>query len=271
MSKLIIFASPIGNIEEISNFFIKRINELDLLFCEDTRVTKKLLNLLKIRRKIELISYHKFNENKKLHECIALIKSKKCGLISDAGYPTICDPGFLLINECYKNNIETEVVNGPSAIMHALTQCGFDTKNFIFLGFLERKENAIIEQINKALKNECPIVFFEAVHRINNTLKILKKMKLNNRIYIGRELSKKFETITRNNIKNISEQIEKGEFVVIIENFKNNKNELINDDLIKDYNKLIELGLKSKNACKFLAYKHNLKSNDLYNKLTKEK
>lgn len=270
MSKLYVFASPIGNIGDISNNFIESIKKIDILFCEDTRVSSKLLSLLNIKKDIEFISYHKFNESKKLDFCIKMIKNKTCGLISDAGYPTISDPGYLLIDECYKNNINVEIINGPSSITHALSQCGFNTKNFIFLGFLERSEKLILDQIKKALKNNCPIVFFESVHRINKTIEILKKLKINNMLYIGRELTKKFETVTRDNLQNIKEQYEKGEFVLILDNSENKNFNY--DEFRDDFNLLCELGLKAKDACKYISYKNkNVSANDIYNYFIKEK
>ncbi len=265
MNKLYVFASPIGNINDISKNFIELINKVDVLFCEDTRNTLKLLKLLNINKKIELISYHKFNEVKNLDICINKIQQNVCGLISDAGYPTISDPGYILVNECYKHNINVVIINGPSSMVHAVAQCGFDTRNFIFLGFLERSEKLIIKQINKAMINNCPIVFFESVHRINQTIDILKKMNIDNHmLYIGRELTKKFETVTRDYVKNIEPQIEKGEFVLVLDNFKTN---MIDYNVyIEDIKLLVEYGLKMKDACKFIAYQNNdVSANELYN------
>ena len=265
MNKLFVFASPIGNINDVSKNFIDSIKEIDVLFCEDTRNTSKLLSLLNIDKKIELISYHKFNEIKNLENCIARIKQKSCGLISDAGYPTISDPGYILINKCYEHNIDIIIINGPSAILHAISQCGFNTRNFIFIGFLERSEKLIIEQINQALKCNCPIVFFESVHRINHTIDILKTMNIDNHmLYIGRELTKKFESVTRNYIKNIPPQVEKGEFVLVLDNCKSK--EMNYDSYVNDVNLLIEYGLKLKDACKFIAHQNkNISANELYN------
>ena len=270
MNSLYVIATPIGNIKDISTNFLETINQLDVLFCEDTRVTAKLLSSLEIKKDIKLISVHKFNEKAKIDSCLELIKTKQCGYVSDAGYPTISDPGYLLVDACYQNEIKVEVIDGPSAVTHALAQCGFDTRRFFFLGFLSRTEKEIQKEINDALKNNCPVVIFEAVHRINQTLNYLKKMELKNRIYIGRELTKKFETVTRDYICNLTEQVEKGEFVIIIEPIVSEVDVDINH-LIPDYEELIKLGLKPKDACKFIAYKNpSLKANDLYQQLSRK-
>lgn len=272
--RLVVFASPIGNVNDISKNFLDEINNIDVLFCEDTRVTSKLLSLLNINKKIKLISFHKFNEVNKIEECIELIKTNNCGLISDAGYPTISDPGYILVNHCYDVGINVSVVDGPSSITHALAQCGFNTRNFIFLGFLERNEKQIISKINDALKNNCPIVFFESVHRINRTIEILKSTGLNNMLYIGRELTKKFETVTRLPLQLIDTQIEKGEFVLILDNsikmVNNNQDDL--SIFYNDYKELVSLGLKQKDACKYIASKNEgITANDLYNFFIKGK
>lgn len=245
-NKLIVFATPIGNIKDVSENFLKYIEDIDVLFCEDTRVTSKLLFLLEVKKKPFLISYHKYNEVEKLQYIIDLIKEKKCGLISDAGYPAISDPGFILIDKCHLENIKIEIINGPSSITHAIAQSGFDCKNFIFLGFLDRNKEKMLKQIRFALQNECPIIIFESVHRINSTIDNIKRLNLDNKMYVGRELTKKFETVTRDYIYNIKEQIEKGEFVIIIDN-QNSKKELINFQIYEeDIKKLINLGLKEK-------------------------
>ena len=269
MANLFLLATPIGNIQDVSEHFKDTLDQIDILFCEDTRVTGKLLSLIGIKKKIQLKAVHKFNETKMLDECISLIKQHQCGYVSDAGYPTISDPGYLLVNACYQHDIRVDVIDGPSALTHALAQCGFDTRRFLFLGFLSRTEKDIQAEITSAFKSECPIVIFEAVHRINQTLDYLKKMQLDRRIYIGRELTKKFETITRDTLANIPPQIEKGEFVIIIDNYPT----IVADNwesLVKDYQALIQYGMKPKDACKYLANKHpQYKANDLYQKFLK--
>lgn len=270
MNSLFLLATPIGNIKDVSPHFLETIEQLDILFCEDTRVTSKLLALLNVHKKIRLIAVHKFNETKMLKECLTLIKKHQCGYVSDAGYPTISDPGYILVNACYEEQIPVEVIDGPSALTHALAQCGFDTRKFLFLGFLSRSEKEIKEEINEAFKANCPIVIFEAVHRINQTLTYLKALELDRRIYIGRELTKKFETITRNTIGEVSPQIEKGEFVIIIDNYPSK----VKDDfkiLEEDYQALVKYGMKAKDACKYLVSKHpQYKANDLYQRFLKK-
>ncbi len=270
MANLFLLATPIGNIQDVSERFKYTMEEIDILFCEDTRVTNKLLSLIGIKKKIKLISVHKFNETKMLDECLSYIQKYQCGYVSDAGYPTISDPGYLLVNACYEHHITVDVIDGPSALTHALAQCGFDTRKFIFLGFLSRSENEIKKEITDALKGGCPIVIFEAVHRINKTIGYLKSLNLDRRIYIGRELTKKFETVTRDYLIDIPNQIEKGEFVIVIDNYPTVSNtdwETIYDD----YQDLVKYGMKAKDACKYLASKHpSYKANDLYQQFLKK-
>ncbi len=263
--ELYVIASPIGNINDASIHMLETLEKIEYLFCEDTRVTSKLLALLKIKNKPKLISYHKFNETKNLKLAIELINKFNCGIISDAGYPCISDPGHILINECHKLKIKINIVDGPSAIMHAIVQSGLCSKGFLFIGFLPREAKEIIGLLNDLKDKTLPIVFFESVHRLNQTISIIKKEFNNSQIYIGRELSKKFEEYLVEEIKNIKDIKEKGEFTLVIKI----KNENIQNN-IKYENELKELvkhNMRLKDACKYIAQKYkNVSANALYEK-----
>ncbi len=263
--ELYIIASPIGNINDASKHMIETLEKIEYLFCEDTRVTNKLLQILKINNQPKLISYHKFNETKNLKQAIELINKFKCAIISDAGYPCISDPGYILINECHKLKIKINVVDGPSAIMHAIVQSGLCTNGFIFIGFLPREEKEIISTLNNLKNINLPIVFFESVHRLNKTILIMKKEFNNSQLYIGRELSKKFEEYLVGEVKEINEVKEKGEFTLVIKI----KNETINNkiDYEKELSILINHNMRLKDACKYLAQKYKeVSANILYEK-----
>ncbi|MGL4951880.1 MAG: 16S rRNA (cytidine(1402)-2'-O)-methyltransferase [Mycoplasma sp.] len=271
MPTLKIIASPIGNLNDITNNFINTINMLDILFCEDTRVTANLLNLLKFENKPKLISCHNFNEKENLDDILVNIKNNKCGLISDAGYPCLSDPGYLLVNECHKNDIRIEVIDGPSAITHAIVQSGFCSNGYIFLGFLPRNKKEMINIIELMKKNKLPLVIFESVHRVQETIKIFKASFPNFDIYVGRELTKKFETYFVGKVSDIPEQILKGEFTLVI------SPEIVSDEDIEieslrlDIESLIANNMKIKDASKYLGLKHNIKPTDIYNYFIKNK
>ncbi len=270
-NKLFIVATPIGNIKEISNYAISVISEIDDFFCEDTRNSKKLLNLLNIS--LTNKNFHTLNTiNEKEIVSKFNFKNKNYCLLSDAGYPILSDPGFLLINHFIKNNWDVNVVNGPSSLMHSLIISGFQTKNTLFYGFLSNKKN-IKETELSALSTELKtIIIFESVHRIKETLNLIKMIFNNsNKICIARELTKLNETIYRSTIANIDDLkiIEKGEFVIVIDN---NSNDIKKDENEKNYSKylnevknLVLKGEKEKIACKIISYKYNLKANLLYN------
>lgn len=269
-NSLFVICSPIGNINDASKRLIETLEEVEILFCEDTRVTSKLLLLLKINNRPKLISYHKYTEKEKLSEVINLISEKKCGIISDAGYPAISDPGHILINECHKNNIWVEVIDGPSSLTHAIVQSGFDSSNFIFIGFLERNENDIKKQLENKIILGSPIICYESVHRINKTISILKKYIPNNEIYIGRELTKKFESVYTGKIIDIKEVTEKGEFTIIINSYIK-ESEYDFQKLINEIDTLEKYGMKVKDSCKYLTKDIEIKSQDLYNFYLKNK
>ncbi len=265
---LYILATPIGNTNEANSLLIEKLEQLEILFCEDTRVTDKLLNLLEIKNKPKLISYHKFNEKEKNQDYIKYLDKCDCGLISDAGYPAISDPGHVIISECHNQGIEVRVVNGSCAVNHAIAQSGFASEGYMFIGFLPRVEKQIVDTLNKFLDNNLPIVFFESVHRINQTIDILKKNYPDNQIYIGRELTKKFEEYKIDYLKNIDHFTEKGEFVLILKpNLINKENSEsgMTAEIKTNIDLLLQNNVKLKEACKIIASIYKLDAKVLYN------
>ena len=223
---LYIIATPIGNLNDLSFRAIEILKEVDLVLCEDTRVTKKLLTRFEISKLT--ISYHQHSKLTKLKYILEQIKQgNKIALVSDAGTPCISDPGAKLIDYLLENIPELQIIPipGPSALISALSISGFSANKFIFFGFppIKKKRNKYFQEVSKEKKT---VVFYESIHRIKKTLEELKNVLDSERkIVVCRELTKKFETIYRGNIKEVIEQINslpeeefKGEFVVVIEN-----------------------------------------------------
>lgn len=215
--KLFIVATPIGNLSDITLRALETLKSVDFILCEDTRVSKKLLDHYEIKK--SLISYHQHSDYKKVNEIKDLLDNEKnLALITDAGTPGISDPGNMLIAELLKKNVTIVPIPGVSAIATALSVCGFPTDKFLFLGFPPHK-NKRQKFFKEAVSHEFTTAFYESGHRILKCLKELKEyMDPKREIMVGRELTKQFETIYRGTIDEVMEQMteERGEFVVII-------------------------------------------------------
>ena len=220
---LYIVSTPIGNLKDITFRAIETLKKSSYILCEDTRVSKNLLNRYEIRS--NLISNHKFNEIKNLNKIINLLKSGQIiSLISDAGTPSISDPGAILINECVKNNIKVIPIPGPSAAATAISISGFSEK-FFFSGFLPEKKQNIISEFEKISKLDCSIVFFISPKKINKIIPELKFFFINRKIVFCREISKLYEEFIRKDINDLElfKKEPKGELTVVISEKKNDK------------------------------------------------
>ncbi len=216
-------ATPIGNMGDISFRAIKILQNSDLILCEDTRVTKKILQKFEINKK--LVSNHKFNENKNLAKVIEILKKNKIvSLVSDAGTPTISDPGRILIKECEKNEIEVFPIPGASALSAAISISGF-SDNFYFCGFLPEKQNQIKKLFNKLLSLESSIVFFISPNKLEKRIDDIKEFFLKRDIIICREITKYHEEYIRIPVKELSNInfSRKGEITVVISETKKEK------------------------------------------------
>ena len=223
-SGLYVVSTPIGNLLDISQRAIEILRESDFILCEDTRVSKILLKKFDI--KSNLISYHKFNEKKNLNKIIKLLKSGSLiSLISDAGTPSISDPGCVLINECLKNDINVSPVPGPSAVSSAVSVSGFSDK-FYFYGFLPEKNKLLNNDLKILSKLNCSIVFFISSKKFNKSIPILKKYFNGRKILICKEMTKFYEEFFIEEIDNlkISERGLKGELTIVISEMKILKN-----------------------------------------------
>jgi 16S rRNA (cytidine1402-2'-O)-methyltransferase len=209
-------ATPIGNMGDITLRAIETLKQSDLILCEDTRVSKKILQKFEINKKI--ISNHKFNENKNLEKVLELLKNRKViSLISDAGTPAVSDPGRILIKECVKNGIDIFPIPGASAVSTAISISGF-SDNFYFCGFLPEKQNQVKKLFKDLSLLNGSIVFFISPNKLNKKINEIKEFFLNRDILICREITKYHEEYIRTPIKELSNLnfSRKGEITVVI-------------------------------------------------------
>ena len=213
---LYVVPTPIGNLGDITLRAIEILKSSDYILCEDTRVSKKLFDKYSIKSR--LISYHKFNEKKVLNKIIdLLINDKIISLVSDAGTPTISDPGNLLIIECVKNNINIIPLPGPSSVSSAISISGFSEK-FLFYGFFPEKKKKLIEDLKLLSNLDCSLVFFISPKKINKIIPHLKEKFSGRQIVICREISKYYEEFIRSEIDELSEFTTdiKGEITIVV-------------------------------------------------------
>ena len=216
---LYIVATPIGNLEDITLRALRILKEVDLIAAEDTRRTLKLLTHYQIKNKLE--SYNDFNKEKKTKFLISVLKENKgIALVSDSGTPGISDPGFNLIRECIRNDIQIIPVPGPNAAISALVCSGLPTDKFAFYGFLPKKEKAKTDFFNSIKEEKKTVILYDSPHRIKKTLRLLSEILPEKNIVIARELTKKFEEFIRGTAKELNERLKdreiKGEIVLII-------------------------------------------------------
>ena len=213
---LYLVPTPIGNLGDITFRAIELLKNSDFILCEDTRVSKKLLDKFEIKTK--LISNHKFNEVKNLPKIIDLLKSEKIiSMISDAGTPGISDPGAVLVNECLKENIDVIPLPGPSAVTTAMSVSGFDEK-YLFYGFFPEKEKMIKEKLENLSNLNFCLIFFVSPKKINKIIPHLKEYFIDRKILICREISKFYEEYSRYTIKQLAlfKNEPKGELTIVI-------------------------------------------------------
>ena len=221
---LYIVSTPIGNLSDISLRAIDILKKSDYILCEDTRVSKNLLARYEVKSK--LMSNHKFNEKKNLLKVIEILKSNCIvSLISDAGTPSISDPGAILINECLVNKIDVFPIPGPSAVSSAVSISGFDEKYF-FYGFFPDKKNKLKEDFEKLSNLDSSIVFFISPHKFNKSVKNIKYYFSGRKILICREMTKFYEEYVRTDIDNLETFTSnpKGELTIVISEKKKEKN-----------------------------------------------
>ena len=237
---LYIVSTPIGNLTDITLRAIDILKQSNYVFCEDTRVSKRLLDKYEIKSK--LISNHKFNEMKNVDKIIEILKSEKIiSIISDAGTPTISDPGKIIIEECIKNNINIYPIPGPTAVTAAVSISGFSEKYF-FYGFFPQKKKDLLNDLKNLSNLNSSIVFFISPNKINKVIEHIKNFFSGRKILICREMTKFFEEYIRTNVDDLKpfQKIPKGELTLVI---SENNNYLIslNESDKKNIKKMIQI------------------------------
>ena len=267
---LYLVGTPIGNLNDISPRAIYILKNVSLIACEDTRQTKKITNRFEIQNR--LMSFNKHNSLSKIPIIINYLKKgKSIALVSDAGMPSICDPGEDLVKNVKSNQLETICIPGPSAPLAALISSGFPSSKFIFEGFLPKKKTERKKMLSEISKNVKTTIIFESPHRLNKLLVELKEYCGGQReINVSREVTKKFEEHINDTIDKVIEIFKErdfiGEITIVIKGLDKAKDEEFNElNLKKELIELINAGLSLSAASKYLAKKKNLTKNLIYN------
>ena len=261
---LYVISTPIGNIQDISNRALKILSESDYILCEDTRVTSKLLNFYNIKKK--LISFHISNEKIKIQKIIDDLKSKKIiSLVSDAGTPTLSDPGKNLISKCYGHDIKVIPIPGASAILSAVSVSGFPD-NFYFCGFFPKKNNEIENFLLKIKLIKATLVFFMPARDLGKNSDYLIKFFPKSNFLIAREMTKVHETYIRDTMTNIKKYIQnnfKGEMTLVVDNLIEVTSDI---DVDKEIGLLIGK-MSSKHIAEYLSKKLEISKKIIYQKV----
>lgn len=259
-----IIPTPIGNMEDITIRAINTLKLVDVIFCEDTRVTAQLLKNFEISKK--LISSHKFNEDLNDSKLLEYLKDgNNVGIVTDRGTPIISDPGYELVKVAIENNYNIISLPGPTAFVPALTMSGLSPQPFMFYGFLNNKSSKRKKELESLKNHNETIIFYEAPHRIIETLEDMLEVLGNRNISISREISKKFEEVYRGKLSELmSEMIDvKGELVIVVEG-NNEEQTYDNITIIEHVNLYIKEGLSTMNAIKKVAQDRNTNKNEIY-------
>ncbi len=268
---LFLVATPIGNLNEMTARAVDVLKNVQVIACEDTRNTLKLLTHFDIHTR--MISYHNFNEEESSEGIIKLLEEDKdVALVSDAGYPLLSDPGYLLVNRVIEEGYRIVTVSGPNAALNALVASGLRTDHFLFYGFLNAKPTRARKELEELRNVPYTLIFYEAPHRIQKTLKLVLEVLGDRRACLARELTKLHEEYHRGRLSELCELTDlKGEMVLLIEGYEKESEEIAEEDLLEEIDRLIEEGHKTKEAAGLVAKEHGLSKNVLYNDYLKKK
>ena len=266
---LYIVPTPIGNLEDITIRALNILKEVDVIFAEDTRTTKQLLNHYNITNK--LVASHLYNETQNEEKELKYLKeNKNIAIVSDRGTPVISDPGYILVKTAIENNYNVVCLPGPTAVIPALVMSGLSGGPFMFYGFLNSKESKRKKELETLKSITYPIAFYEAPHRLIKTLNNIYEIFGNRKIAIVREISKKYETVIRGTVENILKTVEnlKGEIVIITEG--NQEIKTFDNLSIKEHvNLYIEDGLTTNEAIKKVAKERSVSKSEIYSEYHK--
>ena len=266
-SALYLIPTPIGNLEDISTRSIYILEQSDYILCEDTRVTLKFLNHLKLKKK--LIAFHQFNENEKIKSILQDLKHNKIlSLVSDAGTPALSDPGRLLISKCHEQNIGVIPIPGASAITCAISASGFSDQ-FFFCGFLPKKDKEINNMLESYKSLKASLVFFMPARDLEKNLIYFNKYFPQNNFFLAREMTKIHETYIRDKVSNLKNYIKdnlKGEITFIIDNNLASPKKIVDID---EEIKMLIGKMSSKDIAEYLSKKLAINKKSIYQRAIK--
>ena len=262
-----IVPTPIGNLSDITLRAIDVLKSVDLIACEDSRVTQKLLNHYDIKTKC--MSYHKFNERERVDYILSQINDgKKIALVSDAGTPLFCDPGAVIVKELRRHGVSVTSLAGANALATFLSQVSRSGEDFHFYGFLPKSSTQLEELFKKY--SDTDFAFYESPNRLIKTLEILKSVRGNAKVAVGRELTKVFEEILVDDVENVikyfGENVLKGEIAALV--FRDEKISIT--DVDTKIEKLIKKGFKAKEIATILSELYGVNKNEIYEQVVKK-
>lgn len=263
--RLYVVATPIGNLEDITLRALDTLKKVDYIACEDTEHSIKLLNYYGIKK--PLISYWSEKEKVKAEEIIQKIKAgNSVALITDAGTPGISDPGAVVISRAIEEDIDIIPLPGPSALITALSVSGLNTEEFTFIGFLPVKQSQRKKKLLELSSERRTLVFYEAPHRILQTLNDMLEVFGDRKVCIARELTKIFEEVLRGKLSNIIEKLENskiaGEYVIVVEGAEEKRGSI--EEALKEVKELMKKGKGRKEAVRIVSELYNLSKKELY-------
>lgn len=272
--QLYIVPTPIGNIKDITLRALDILNSVDLVYAEDTRVTKVLFSHYDI--KTQIYSYHMFNEADVSEQIIAkLNQGLNIAMVSDAGMPGISDPGYLIISKAINEDIEVTVLPGPTAYITAVVGSGMPINRTLFYGFLDHKKNAKLKELKALVDYKETLIFYESPKRLDETIKLMAEVFGNRKVVIARELTKKYEEYIRSTLDELSMQDLnlKGEITIILEGAKIDSLALkLNQlDILQHYNYYLDLGYSDKDAMKEVAKDRGISKSIVYKEVLERK
>ncbi|HHU21118.1 MAG TPA: 16S rRNA (cytidine(1402)-2'-O)-methyltransferase [Acholeplasma sp.] len=272
--QLYIVPTPIGNIKDITLRALDILNSVDLVYAEDTRVTKVLFSHYDI--KTQIYSYHMFNEADVSEQIIAkLNQGLNIVMVSDAGMPGISDPGYLIISKAINEDIEVTVLPGPTAYITAVVGSGMPINRTLFYGFLDHKKSAKLKELKALVDYKETLIFYESPKRLDETIKLMAEVFDNRKVVIARELTKKYEEYIRSTLDELSMQDLnlKGEITIILEGAKIDSLALkLNQlDILQHYNYYLDLGYSDKDAMKEVAKDRGISKSIVYKEVLERK
>lgn len=261
MAKLYIVGTPIGNMSDVTLRALETLKSVDVIACEDTRHSLPFLQKYGIQA--TLVAYHKFNETERSERLIDdILGGKNVALITDAGMPSISDPGAELIAKCHERGVKVETVPGPTAFATAVAYSGIKASGFTFLGFLPEKNTDKVSILSKASLSGLPIILYVAPHDLTKTAKTLLDVLGDRTVYVARELTKIHESLTKTTLSNF-ECEERGEIVMIVDSIAQN-NPFNSLSVTEHLNHYLNLGMNKKDAVKQVAKDRGIPKNEVY-------